>query len=190
MPRCTRSGTYGSHRHMSRFYPPVVFSLRRIRPGDGSRLRQVRLRALLADSEAFGSTYTSEVSRSSDEWEIRATRAAVGETQLLVVAESSETNGEFVGMAGAYQPDDDLTIRELYGMWVAPEARSRGIGLELVEAVKEWSVRQMPKRSPCGLSTTTGRPAASTTAPASWRPDRPGLCLQTARSQRYECRCD
>ena len=97
----------------------------------------MRLRALLTDPEAFGSTYDREVGRSDEKWEVGARREAGGDTQFLAVAESEE---EFVGMAGAYQPDDRPTNRELYGMWVAPEARSQGIGSRLVKMVRNWSV--------------------------------------------------
>jgi ribosomal protein S18 acetylase RimI-like enzyme len=112
-------------------------SVRRIRRGDGLKLKTIRLRALLTDPDAFGSSYQREASRGDGEWEMRAVRAAEGSAQLLAVAESDD---EFVGMAGAYKPEDRPRTRELYGMWVAPKFRSTGIGSQLVDAVKEWAI--------------------------------------------------
>jgi ribosomal protein S18 acetylase RimI-like enzyme len=68
---------------------------------------------------------------------MRAVRGAAGDAQFLALAES---DGGLVGMVGAYQPEDRPRTRELYGMWVAPEFRSTGIGAQLVDAVKEWSI--------------------------------------------------
>ena len=112
--------------------------VRRVRAGDGPMLRDVRLRALRADPSAFGSSYEREVSRTEEDWELRAVRAAEGRTQYLVVADH---DGSFIGMAGAYQPEGDDEARELYGMWVSPDNRERGIGTQLVDALKDWSIQ-------------------------------------------------
>jgi ribosomal protein S18 acetylase RimI-like enzyme len=101
-------------------------------------LKEIRLRALLTDPDAFGSSYQREAARGDEEREMRAARAADGDAQFLALAES---NGELVGMVGAYQPDDRPSTRELYGMWVAPEFRTTGIGPRLVDAVKEWGIQ-------------------------------------------------
>jgi ribosomal protein S18 acetylase RimI-like enzyme len=41
-------------------------------------------------------------------------------------------------MAGAYTPDDRASVRRLYGMWVAPEVRSAGLGQQLIEGITSW----------------------------------------------------
>ena len=43
--------------------------LRRVRVGDGTMLRDVRLRALRSDPSAFGSTYEREVGLTDDDCE-------------------------------------------------------------------------------------------------------------------------
>lgn len=110
--------------------------VRRVRPEDGEALRELRLQALLSDPDAFGSNYEAEATAPSDKWEKLAVSASTGQSQFIAVAES---HGRLVGMAGAYQPDDAPDVRGLWGMWVSPEARRQGIGVELVEAVKAWS---------------------------------------------------
>jgi ribosomal protein S18 acetylase RimI-like enzyme len=112
-------------------------SIRRIRPGDGPAFRDLRLRALRTDPDAFGSSYEREMNRPVDAWERRAAYGSNGYEQCLFVAESG---GVFVGMAGAFTSSDEPPVRQLFGMWVAPEARSAGIGARLLEAVLAWSI--------------------------------------------------
>jgi RimJ/RimL family protein N-acetyltransferase len=111
--------------------------IRRINPTDAESLREVRLRALLSDPGAFDSTYERESQLPTEEWERRATEASTSERQCLFVVDTPEG---FVGMTGAYTPSDRAYVRRLYGMWVAPEARSAGIGTQLIEAITGWSL--------------------------------------------------
>lgn len=111
--------------------------IRRIQPADSLGLRTVRLQALRLDPAAFGSSYEREADLPDDEWGRRAHESSYGTRQCLFVAEADE---RFVGMAGAYTPDNEPTVRHLYGMWVEPGARSAGIGRELVDAISRWSI--------------------------------------------------
>ena len=99
-------------------------------------LLTVRLRSLQADPEAFASSYEREVDRPVDTWEKWASESSTGYQQCLVAAES---DGVFVGMAGAYTPQHRPLTRELVGMWVTPKARSGGVGAGLVVAITDWS---------------------------------------------------
>ncbi len=47
--------------------------------------------------------------------------------------------GRSVAMAGAFVPHGQRRDAMLWGMWVEPRARSRGIARELVEAVVGWA---------------------------------------------------
>lgn len=98
----------------------------------------MRLAALRSDPDAFGSSYEREVGRSSNEWEERATEWAAGYEQCVFLAED---DGGPVGMAGAYTPGEDPSVRHLWGMWVATGARGIGIGSGLVDAVIAWGAR-------------------------------------------------
>lgn len=110
--------------------------VRRIRPGDGNALREVRLRALQTDPEAFAATYQQAALRKDDDWEEMAVDAATGGEKVIFLAESDDG---CVGMVGAFARPNEPVTRNLYGMWVAPEARSSGIGMKLVDEVLEWS---------------------------------------------------
>jgi RimJ/RimL family protein N-acetyltransferase len=113
------------------------YQIRRIHPTDAGGLREIRLRALLSDPGAFDSNYKEESQLPREEWERRATEASTGEQQSLFVVDAP---GGFIGMTGAYTPGDQAYVRRLYGMWVAPEARSAGIGTQLIEAITSWSL--------------------------------------------------
>lgn len=109
---------------------------KRIQPDDGRRLKEVRLRALLTDPDAFGASYEDAASHGDDHWEERATAAASGNEQFIAIAEDG---GRVVGMVGAYTPQDASHLRHLVSTWVAPEARGKGLGSELVVSVVEWA---------------------------------------------------
>jgi len=114
-----------------------VHPIRRIKPGDGVVLRSIRLRALLSDPRAFDSSHERESQLPTDEWDRRATEASIGDKQTLFLV---DTPAGLVGMAGAYTPGDRTSVRRLYGMWVAPEARRASIGAQLIEAITSWSL--------------------------------------------------
>lgn len=111
-------------------------TIRRIRPGEGTLLREVRLRALRTDPDAFAASHDQASSRDDHMWEEIATAAARGDDEIIFVIEGDDG---FAGMAGAFAREDEPTTRNLYGMWVAPESRGSELGMGLVDAVVEWS---------------------------------------------------
>lgn len=114
----------------------AVVTIRRIRPDDGPGLREVRLRALQTDPDAFAATHTQTVPRADEEWVRIAAGAASGGEEVIFVA---ETEKGFVGLIGAFTRPEEPATRHLYSMWVAPEARGSRLGLGLVEAILDWS---------------------------------------------------
>jgi len=100
-------------------------------PGQWERARDLRLRAL---ADALGATQEIEREHAESDW-----RAWIegweGATNRFVVG---ETPGGWVGMAvgsrAAAEPD-----AHLYGMWVEPAWRRRGVGGSLVRAVLGWA---------------------------------------------------
>ncbi|MFP4072806.1 MAG: N-acetyltransferase family protein [Actinomycetota bacterium] len=113
-------------------------NIRRIHPGEGPLLKDIRLRALLTDPDAFGASYGRDATHDDDHWENRARGAASGNEQFIALAED---DGRVVGMIGAYTPEDASHVRHLVSTWVAPEARGNGLGIGLVGAVVEWTRR-------------------------------------------------
>ena len=111
--------------------------VRRIRRGEGPRLKDARLRALLDAPTAFGSSHELEVARPDDAWEARAASSADGNTRAIWLAVDDEATH---AMAGSGRLEDGRAGEHIiWGMWVAPEMRRRGLGDRLVTRCLDWS---------------------------------------------------
>jgi len=95
---------------------------------DWERWRDMRLKALGEAPEAFCSLLSDWEHQSEDAWRTRLTDVSANFFVAL--------DGEDAGMVSATASDAEV---ELIAMWVAPFARGRGIGDELVRAVIDWS---------------------------------------------------
>ncbi|MGA2709943.1 MAG: GNAT family N-acetyltransferase [Steroidobacteraceae bacterium] len=108
----------------------VVRSLRRAVLGDESILRDLRLRALSDQPEAFGSTYNQELARTTSDWQ---RWLSTGVTFIL----ESEARGE--GIVAGLHDQADPSIVHLMAMWVDPGIRGSEAADRLVGAVLEWA---------------------------------------------------
>jgi ribosomal protein S18 acetylase RimI-like enzyme len=115
-------------------------SIRRVGPDDADLMRDMRLRALRDAPLAFGSTYERELAFERDVWESRVRANAQGRDSIGFVLEPA------AGMAVGRIHDGDPEVAQLYGMWVAPEARGDGAGRALVDAVIAWAVDRGARR--------------------------------------------
>lgn len=104
--------------------------IRRLRPGDEDVLKEIRLRALAEDPSVFGSTLEREQRYTPDVWTSRVT----GESSATFVAEDGGPVGTATGIL-----DDRPGTAQLVGMWVAPEARGKGVARLLVDTVAAWA---------------------------------------------------
>jgi RimJ/RimL family protein N-acetyltransferase len=108
--------------------------IRRVRTGEGARLRKLRLAALADAPHAFSSSYDREAERAAEHWADLARRGAEAPDEVIFVAEGGE---EWHGMAAAYSPDEKGPV--VWGVWVSPTARGQGVAHDLVNAVLAWS---------------------------------------------------
>jgi ribosomal protein S18 acetylase RimI-like enzyme len=106
--------------------------IRRVRPDEWQALRDLRLRALRADPEAFGESLAVATERSDADWQTRADSA----DHASFVADAGHG---LIGMVVGGPAPDRPGIAAVYGMWVAPEARGQGIGAALLDAVEDWA---------------------------------------------------
>lgn len=115
-----------------------MIEVRAIRPDEGELLRDVRLAAL---RNAPGAFLETEAEVASDPDEVWATRAAAstGEGDQLIMLALAD--GRPVGMAGiARQIGQRRRHRAtLWGVWLDPGHRGRGVGRQLVSAALDWA---------------------------------------------------
>jgi ribosomal protein S18 acetylase RimI-like enzyme len=109
-------------------------SVRRLAAADGVLLRDLRMRALRDAPHAFEMTAAEEDAVPEQEWGRRA--AAPGRAVFVAPGD-----GPAVAMAGVVLRDGGERA-VLWGMWVDPGARRRGLGRELVEAAADWARRE------------------------------------------------
>ena len=104
--------------------------VRVVGPDDWADWRLVRQRSLTEDPEAFASSVTMWTGDRDTEANWRSRLSSPG---ACFIAYDGSTP---VGMVGARPTDAGV---ELISMWVAPEARLRGIGGGLIDAVIGWA---------------------------------------------------
>ena len=96
---------------------------------DWQALRDIRLQALRDAPYAFSSTYARESAFGEDEWQRRATRDG---SFIAFIPEACPA-----GLGGGYLAAPEVV--ELIGMFVRPQARGRGVGEALIDAVIAWA---------------------------------------------------
>jgi ribosomal protein S18 acetylase RimI-like enzyme len=102
----------------------------RLTPDEGPRLRAIRLRALRDSPDAFGTLFADEEARSLTSWS-----QAIADLPTFVAVDE----GRDVGMVRSGVDSRRADSAWLISMWVAPEARRRGIGEALIEVVVAWA---------------------------------------------------
>lgn len=106
--------------------------IERVGPHAWQRARAVRLRALQDAPDAFWTTVGQARAKPAAVW--REQLASTATVTFLATAA-----GRDAGMAVGAPHHDDPGDAGLYGLWVAPEARGRGLGGRLLTAVVTWA---------------------------------------------------
>lgn len=114
-------------------------TVRELDPAEWQIWRALRLRALREDPDAFASTLASTLERDAQDgeayWRGYFTRS--GPTLI------AEVDGAPAGMARVVV-EDGPGPAHLYSVWVAPEARGRGVGARLITAGTDWLCAHHP----------------------------------------------
>lgn len=127
--------------------------LRLLGPDDAEALRALRLESLRADPDAFLATVEEDAARDVTWFRDRLVRPDDGIVGAWV-------EGELVGMVGFARQERRRARHKglLWGVWVAPAARGRGLGRALVAAALD-RLRALGMEQ-CVLSVTTTQHAA------------------------------
>lgn len=103
-------------------------------PDDWPRLRELRLKALAQDPLAFGSTLAREAVFDEPLWQERVRNSSSGSAQSTLVALAP---GErWVGMITLHYVEGAWRV---FGMWVDPVVRGRGVGGRLLDLGIAWA---------------------------------------------------
>jgi GNAT superfamily N-acetyltransferase len=104
----------------------------------------IRLRALQTDPAAFGSNYERELAFDDDAWRARLAGFAGHPGAVFAVDSSGDgTSGDLadplIGIVGVGLPEPLDAV--IWGMWVAPEGRRRGIAAQLLDTAEAWAMQ-------------------------------------------------
>jgi len=113
---------------------PVQVAVCRIGPGDGGRLREVRLAAIAESPGAYATTLAEAGRRPAIRWDEVAEAGAAGSNQGIWFA---EIGGFDAGMVSAYRTADDVVT--MTSLWAAPGFRGVGVAEALVAEVEGWA---------------------------------------------------
>lgn len=105
--------------------------MREAESGEWEVFRDLRLRALKDDPDSFRTRYEERVEAPDSEWRDAFDRVLNDDHMVTFFAETDEP----AGMSFARVVDGQLQI---FGMWVAPEARGTGLGRALLDAAFLW----------------------------------------------------
>lgn len=101
-------------------------------PEAWATFRDVRLTALRTDPGVFSSNHARESARTEEEWRARLTDPDVGTFAVVV-------GGEVVGMTGIYVDRADPRTASLWGSWLRPAWRGRGLSVPMYAARLAWA---------------------------------------------------
>ena len=111
-------------------------SVRNFKPAEWPIYKALRLRSLEDSPSAFGSTLDLELQRTDAAWTERLQNAVSSGQDCALIA---EVEGTASGLVWAKVDASDPRTVNIFQMWVAPEARGRGVGDALLQAAIYWA---------------------------------------------------
>ena len=134
---------------------PTIISLP---PARWREAKQLRLEALRAEPAAFASSYEDELAFGDDVWIARLTSAFERDGNLTFFA---EVDSELVGMGGAHWSTKAKLrhVAEVYGVYVSPEIRGKGVAARLMRRLLD-ELRALRRIEKVSLTVNSELPVA------------------------------
>ncbi len=111
--------------------------VRRIRADEGLALKEVRLRALREEPDAYHTTHDEAAVHADDEWHARAARGADGAYEALFVLDRG--GGRLGGMVYTNALADPPHDAFISAMWLDADLRGGGKADALMQAAESWA---------------------------------------------------
>jgi GNAT superfamily N-acetyltransferase len=106
-----------------------MVEVKKLNTGEVKRFKQIRLRSLKENPEAFGTTFEQANSWKEEVW--------INQTQNIPAFIAS-VGGLDSGIVRVGFDDKDSSTAWLISMWVAPESRGNNLGGRLIDALIDW----------------------------------------------------
>jgi ribosomal protein S18 acetylase RimI-like enzyme len=105
-----------------------------LQPAQWAEYKDLRLRALQREPQAFGTPYSKDVAHPDEKWIERLEAVGKG-TSWNLFARNSE--GKLVGMIGGYRDGNDMQngTAQIFGVYIDQEERGKGIAKKLMNAI-------------------------------------------------------
>jgi len=111
-------------------------SIRELSATDWFNYKAIRLMSLQDSPDSFGSTYEREVLFKTDQWKSRLNGSSTAHDSVTFAAVYEDT---FIGLLSCVIQAPSTNRAKLYQMWVRPEHRGNGVGVDLVTRAKQWA---------------------------------------------------
>ncbi len=112
-----------------------LIKLVRIQAQSAQTYKAIRLAALKQDPLSFGSTYEREALLADQDWLNRA-KSLDGQNRVGFFALEDE---KALGLVACFRDSENPAVAEVISMWVAPAGRRRGVGSDLLNAIRRWA---------------------------------------------------
>jgi len=153
--------------------------IRRLRAGEGERLRELRLRALRDAPDAFAESLDTAQAAGAPYWDAFADASEAASERVTMIAVE---DGRWLGMGAAFLEPERADIVGVVAMWVDPSARGARVGHRLLDALLDWGRARGAARAELWVTEGNARAEAGYRSygfePTSrrWpRRDKPGL---------------
>jgi GNAT superfamily N-acetyltransferase len=126
-----------------------------LQPSEWKKYKDLRLRALKEDPQAFSSTYEDNLKLEDKVWKQLLEKSLKGESQWYLFAKKDE---QLIGMVGAFTEEEKDTAIVI-AMYVVKEQRGKGISKQLMNGIIS-QVQKNKTIKKISLRVSTGQPVA------------------------------